>query len=69
MLIDHYIYYIYYIYMYIYWLYSLLQAAIGGFSSIFPDYQERIARHEAAHFLGMHSSLHASSRCQYLWVL
>lgn len=55
--------------MYIYWLYSLLQAAIGGFSSIFPDYQERIARHEAAHFLGMHSSLHASSRCQYLWVL
>ncbi|KAH7683550.1 FtsH protease domain-like protein [Dioscorea alata] len=30
---------------------GLLQAAIGGFSSIFPDYQERIARHEAAHFL------------------
>ncbi|XP_022844390.1 uncharacterized protein LOC111367637 isoform X3 [Olea europaea var. sylvestris] len=29
----------------------LLQAAIGGFSSFFPDYQERIARHEAAHFL------------------
>jgi len=30
----------------------LLQAAIGGFSTFFPDYQERIARHEAAHFLG-----------------
>ncbi|WOL15500.1 hypothetical protein Cni_G24281 [Canna indica] len=30
---------------------GLLQAAIGGFSSFFPDYQERIARHEAAHFL------------------
>ncbi|KAK3411583.1 hypothetical protein EUGRSUZ_I00323 [Eucalyptus grandis] len=31
---------------------GLLQAAISGFSSVFPDYQERIARHEAAHFLG-----------------
>ncbi|CAN6542334.1 unnamed protein product [Malus baccata var. baccata] len=30
---------------------GLLQAAISGFSSFFPDYQERIARHEAAHFL------------------
>ncbi|KAJ4967167.1 hypothetical protein NE237_019016 [Protea cynaroides] len=30
---------------------GLLQAAIGGFSSFFPDYQERIAAHEAAHFL------------------
>nr|DAD40190.1 TPA_asm: hypothetical protein HUJ06_014513 [Nelumbo nucifera] len=30
---------------------GLLQAAIGGFSSFFPDYQERVARHEAAHFL------------------
>ncbi|KAJ8437980.1 hypothetical protein Cgig2_033713 [Carnegiea gigantea] len=30
---------------------GLLQAAISGFSSVFPDYQERIARHEAAHFL------------------
>lgn len=30
---------------------GLLQAAIGGFSAFFPDYQERIARHEAAHFL------------------
>ncbi|KAL2521487.1 hypothetical protein Fot_25410 [Forsythia ovata] len=30
---------------------GLLQAAIGGFSSFFPDYRERIARHEAAHFL------------------
>ncbi|KAJ6804655.1 uncharacterized protein M6B38_182655 [Iris pallida] len=30
---------------------GLLQAAIGGFSIFFPDYQERIARHEAAHFL------------------
>ncbi|EXC58080.1 hypothetical protein L484_000351 [Morus notabilis] len=30
---------------------GLLQAAIDGFSSFFPDYQERIARHEAAHFL------------------
>lgn len=29
----------------------LLQAAISGFSSFFPDYQERTARHEAAHFL------------------
>ncbi|XP_022971726.1 uncharacterized protein LOC111470395 [Cucurbita maxima] len=30
---------------------GLLQAAIDGFSSFFPDYQERIAGHEAAHFL------------------
>nr|AFK38312.1 unknown [Lotus japonicus] len=30
---------------------GLLQAAIGSFSTVFPDYQERIARHEAAHFL------------------
>ncbi|KAK2981467.1 hypothetical protein RJ640_013015 [Escallonia rubra] len=30
---------------------GLLQAAIGGFSTFFPDYQDRIARHEAAHFL------------------
>ncbi|GAV71426.1 hypothetical protein CFOL_v3_14920 [Cephalotus follicularis] len=30
---------------------GLLQAAIGAFSSFFPDYQDRIARHEAAHFL------------------
>nr|GLL19532.1 uncharacterized protein LOC109147293 isoform X1 [Ipomoea trifida] len=30
---------------------GLLQAAIDGFSSFFPDYQERIANHEAAHFL------------------
>lgn len=30
---------------------GLLQAAIGGFSAFFPDYQERIAGHEAAHFL------------------
>ncbi|ESQ46103.1 hypothetical protein EUTSA_v10000230mg [Eutrema salsugineum] len=30
---------------------GLLQAAISGFSTFFPDYQERIARHEAAHFL------------------
>lgn len=29
----------------------LLQAAIQGLSSFFPDYQERVARHEAAHFL------------------
>ncbi|KAH9294944.1 hypothetical protein KI387_038532, partial [Taxus chinensis] len=32
---------------------GLLQAAIDGFSSFFPDYQERIASHEAAHFLGL----------------
>ncbi|XP_010531414.1 PREDICTED: uncharacterized protein LOC104807722 [Tarenaya hassleriana] len=30
---------------------GLLQAAISGFSTFFPDYQERIASHEAAHFL------------------
>ncbi|KAK2655855.1 hypothetical protein Ddye_008907 [Dipteronia dyeriana] len=30
---------------------GLLQAATQSFSAIFPDYQERIARHEAAHFL------------------
>ncbi|KAF8651318.1 hypothetical protein HU200_063574 [Digitaria exilis] len=30
---------------------GLLQAAIGAFSTVFPDNQERIARHEAAHFL------------------
>ncbi|KAM7261631.1 hypothetical protein ACFE04_020708 [Oxalis oulophora] len=30
---------------------GLLQAAIGSFSTTFPDYQDRIARHEAAHFL------------------
>ncbi|CAM8930995.1 unnamed protein product [Rhodiola kirilowii] len=30
---------------------GLLQAAIGGFSSFFPDYKDRVARHEAAHFI------------------
>ncbi|XP_050205827.1 uncharacterized protein LOC126655628 [Mercurialis annua] len=30
---------------------GLLQAAISGFSTFFGDYQERVARHEAAHFL------------------
>ncbi|KAJ4842102.1 hypothetical protein Tsubulata_032319 [Turnera subulata] len=30
---------------------GLLQAAISSFSTFFPDYQERIAKHEAAHFL------------------
>ncbi|KAF8660167.1 hypothetical protein HU200_057732 [Digitaria exilis] len=30
---------------------GLLQAGIGAFSTVFPDYRERIARHEAAHFL------------------
>ncbi|XP_031492756.1 uncharacterized protein LOC116259204 isoform X2 [Nymphaea colorata] len=30
---------------------GLLQAGISGFSSIFPDYQERVTGHEAAHFL------------------
>ncbi|GAA0172286.1 hypothetical protein LIER_26138 [Lithospermum erythrorhizon] len=30
---------------------GLLQAAIDGFSSFFPDYKDRVARHEAAHFL------------------
>ncbi|RAL44008.1 hypothetical protein DM860_014145 [Cuscuta australis] len=30
---------------------GLLQAAIEGFSSFFPNYKERIASHEAAHFL------------------
>lgn len=30
---------------------GLLQAAISGFSTFFPDYQERLAAHEAAHFL------------------
>ncbi|TVU16292.1 hypothetical protein EJB05_39846 [Eragrostis curvula] len=32
---------------------GLLQAGIGAFSTVFPDYQERISRHEAAHFLGL----------------
>uniref|UniRef100_A0A2N9EKX2 Peptidase M41 domain-containing protein n=1 Tax=Fagus sylvatica TaxID=28930 RepID=A0A2N9EKX2_FAGSY len=30
---------------------AIAKAAIGGFSSFFPDYQERITSHEAAHFL------------------
>ncbi|KAI3981156.1 hypothetical protein MKX01_032296 [Papaver californicum] len=30
---------------------GLLQAGIGAFSAFFPDYQERIVSHEAAHFL------------------
>lgn len=30
---------------------GLLQAGIGVFSQAFPDYKERILRHEAAHFL------------------
>ncbi|KAF7135652.1 hypothetical protein RHSIM_Rhsim08G0007200 [Rhododendron simsii] len=37
---------------------GLLQAAIGGFASFFPDYQERISRHEAAHFLDVNASVH-----------
>ncbi len=30
---------------------GLLQVVIGKFSSVFPDYRERVLRHEAAHFL------------------
>ncbi|CAH9071260.1 unnamed protein product [Cuscuta epithymum] len=30
---------------------GLLQVAIDGFSSFFPDYKDRITSHEAAHFL------------------
>eukprot|EP00899_Mesostigma_viride_P010987 jgi/Mesvir1/19890/Mv13171-RA.1 len=30
---------------------GLLQAGIGSFSAVFPDYKERTLRHEAAHFL------------------
>ena len=30
---------------------GLLSAGITFFNSVFPDYRERIARHEAAHFL------------------
>ncbi|CAA7395073.1 unnamed protein product [Spirodela intermedia] len=30
---------------------GLLQAGIGAFSAFFPDYQDRITSHEAAHFL------------------
>ena len=30
---------------------GLLQVVIGKFASVFPDYRERVLRHEAAHFL------------------
>lgn len=30
---------------------GLLQAVIGWFAQVFPDYRERVLRHEAAHFL------------------
>jgi hypothetical protein len=30
---------------------GLLEKAIGAFSTLFPDYRERVLRHEAAHFL------------------
>merc|ERR1712113_644247 len=30
---------------------GLLQFAIDRFSNVFPDYRERVLRHEAAHFL------------------
>lgn len=30
---------------------ALVQAAIDWFSQVFPDYRERVVRHEAAHFL------------------
>ncbi|THG23840.1 hypothetical protein TEA_027995 [Camellia sinensis var. sinensis] len=51
---------------------GLLQAAIGGFSSLFPDYQDRIARHEAAHFLDACAALDLgfspkSSCCCRIW--
>ncbi|THG12311.1 hypothetical protein TEA_001498 [Camellia sinensis var. sinensis] len=51
---------------------GLLQAAIGGFSSLFPDYQDRIARHEAAHFLDACAALDLefspkSSCCCQIW--
>lgn len=30
---------------------GLLQFVIGRFAQVFPDYRERVLRHEAAHFL------------------
>ena len=30
---------------------GLLQFIIGRFAQVFPDYRERVLRHEAAHFL------------------
>lgn len=33
---------------------GLLQFAIDSFSKIFPDYKERVIKHEAAHFLTAH---------------
>jgi hypothetical protein len=30
---------------------GLLQVIIDRFSQVFPDYRERVLRHEAAHFL------------------
>jgi hypothetical protein len=33
---------------------GILQFAIDSFSQVFPDYRERVVRHEAAHFLAAH---------------
>lgn len=33
---------------------GILQFAIDSFSQVFPDYKERVLRHEAAHFLTAH---------------
>lgn len=33
---------------------GLLQFIIGRFAQVFPDYRERVLRHEAAHFLVRH---------------
>jgi hypothetical protein len=43
----------------------LLQAAIGAFLTVFPDYQDRVARHEAAHFLGIVLSCCTPGVCSF----
>ena len=48
---------------------GLLQIVIGRFAQVFPDYRERVLRHEAAHFLvRLLAQLHITLCCKF-WCL
>ena len=46
---------------------GLLQAVIGLFAQVFPDYRERVLRHEAAHFLVHTLQCCDTANAQHKW--